>query len=261
MNLDNAIFAAGVLTEAILIGLLFYRHVWRTLPMFCCYCVWGLLVDVTGFLIMQFQPSIYFHVYFAIIAIDSIFMFGVLVELIWSVLRPVRVSLPRSALILIGVLILVAGAAIWPFAATGLQHVNKEGLLYTRLQQTVSILRILFFLLLAGGSQLFSIGWRDRELQVATGLGIYSIVSLAVSALQAHQTSAARYQSFSRLATAGYLGCMVYWVVSFIQHEAARREFTPQMQRFLLAVAGAARSARVSLEDSRGSKSHKPDDR
>ena len=44
----------------------------------------------------------------------------------------------------------------------------------SQLQHTVSILRILFFLVLAGGSQLLSIGWRDRELQVATGLGFYS---------------------------------------------------------------------------------------
>jgi hypothetical protein len=254
MNLDNATFAAGVLTETILIGLLFYRRVWRVLPTFCCYCVWGLLVDLGGFLVMQFRPSIYSHVYISIISVDSIFIFCVLVELIWSVLRPVRISLPRSSLILIGLLILVAGAAIWPFSATGLQHLNRESLFYTRLQQTVSILRILFFLLLAGGSQLFSIGWRDRELQVASGLGIYSIISLAVAALQAHQATPAQYQNLARIATAGFLCCMIYWVVSFAQQEAERREFTPQMQRFLLAVAGTARSARVSLEDSRQSK-------
>ena len=77
---------------------------------------------------------------------------------------------------IVGILILVAGVAIWPFAALpGLAHAtSKEGLLITQLQQTSTILRILFFLLLAGGSQLLSIGWRDHELQVATVLGLYS---------------------------------------------------------------------------------------
>ena len=46
-----------------------------------------------------------------------------------------------------------------------------------------------------------------------------------------------------------------------LMEEAERREFTPQMQKFLLAVAGAARSARVGFDDSQGGKPRNPNDR
>ncbi len=261
MNIDNAIWFVATLTEVAVIGLLFYRRVWRTLPVFCAYCVWDVLSNLAAYLIDQYYPASYFHALFAETIVDSALLFCVLVELAWSVLRPVRASLPRSAFVLVGVLILVAGAAIWPFAALpGLVHAtSKAGLLFTQLQQTASILRILFFLLLAGGSQLLSIGWRDRELQVATGLGLYSMVSLTVAVLQTHQTTISQYQYLYRFESASYVFCLGYWVFSFAQKEAERREFTPQMRSFLLAAAGAARTTRVGMTDSRSNNPPKQD--
>jgi hypothetical protein len=49
--------------------------------------------------------------------------------------------------------------------------------------------------------------------------------------------------------------------VSFAQKEAERREFTPQMRSFLLAAAGAARTTRVAMTDSRDDKPPKQDNR
>jgi hypothetical protein len=253
----NVIWLAFCLTEFLLIVLLFCRRIWRTLPIFCAYCIWDLTDNLTLEAFARFAPNVEFHAVFAATVLDSVFVFCVLVELAWSVLRPLRASLSRSSLVLVAVLILVAGAAIWPFAALpGLSHATtREGLFYFQMQQTSAILRILFFLILAGGSQLLSIGWRDRELQVATGLGLYSIVTLSVAVVQTHQTTMAHYYDLAIATTVGNLGCLLYWAFSFAQQEAARREFTPQMQRFLLAVAGAARTSRVGLETSRSNKS------
>ncbi|MGA9060199.1 MAG: hypothetical protein WB341_00905 [Terracidiphilus sp.] len=258
VSLDNAMWLAGILIEAAVIGLLFYRRIWQTLPVFCSYCVWDVLSNVGVYIVGRHYPM-YFQVYAAQVIIDSALLFCVLVELAWSVLRPLRPSLARRSLIIVGALILLAGAIIWPFAAfPGLVHVaSKQFLLLARLQQTVATLRILFFLLLAGGSQLLSIGWRDRELQVATGLGFYSIVSVTASLLQARGTSAAQFQHLNRFVVASFLCSLVYWLVSFAQKEAERREFTPQMQNFLLAVAGAAHSTRVALTESRAGKAPK----
>lgn len=259
MDIDSALWYACCLAQVTVIGLLFYRSVWRALPVFCAYCVWDVVSNISVNLIGWHYVSGYLRVYFADTILDSAFLFCVLVELAWSVLRPLRASLPRSALALVGVLILVAGAAIWPFAAlAGLTSgASKEWLHLIQLQHTVSILRILFFLLLAGGSQLLSIGWRDRELQVVTGLGVYSIVSLTVAALQTHLTTGSQYLSLNRIAIAGYLCSLAYWIFSFSQKEAERREFTPQMRSFLLAAAGATRSTRVAMTESRKEKSER----
>jgi hypothetical protein len=249
--------------ELAVIGMLIYRRVWRTLPIFFSYCVWDLTSNLAIYFVSLYDPGVVYHAYFAQTALDSALLLCVLVEMAWSVLRPLRASLPRSALVVVGILILVAGVAIWPFAALpGLAHAtSKEGLLITQLQQTSSILRVLFFLLLAGGSQLLSIGWRDRELQVATGLGLYSIVSLTVAVLETHQTTASQYQHLARFESASYVFCLTYWAVSFAQKEAERKEFTPQMRSFLLAAAGAARSTRVAMTESRTDKPPKQDNR
>jgi hypothetical protein len=150
------------------------------------------------------------------------------------------------------------GLAIWPF--TTLPHIAQLPLaqrLVVHLQQTVAIFRILFFLILAASSQVLSIGWRDRELQVATGLGLYSLVSLGVTILQTYSPMGDRYRHLYEVAILGFLGSLLYWVFSFAQKQTQRREFTPQMQSFLLSVAGVARANRSMLTESSVSRESK----
>jgi len=251
MSLDNAIWFAGAVIEAAVLGLLLYRRVWRVLPVFCVYSAWDLLTSAGAYAVLRFFPARYFTAYFAQTAVDSALEFAVLIELAWSVLRPLRASLPRGSLAAVGGLVAALGGAVWPFAVIpGFGNLPPEWHLLMHLQQTASILRVLLFLVLAGCSQLLSIGWRDREFQVATGLGFYSLVSLAVAMLHTHETMGPLYRHLQQVEVASYLGSLFYWVVSFAQKEAERREFSPKMRRALLAVSGAARTTRVALADS-----------
>lgn len=251
MSLDNALWFAYIAAETALLGLLCYKRFWRTFPMFFTYCAWDLCSNITAYVISRFFPHSYLTAYFTESIIDALLQFGVLVELTWAVLRPLRASLSRFALVPIGVLVLVAGAVIWPFAALpGIGHLPREYHLLMQLQQTVTILRVCFFLALAGCSQWLSIGWRDRELQVVTGLGFYSIVSLGVAMLNTHQTTGIQYRHLNEIVVGSYLLSLLYWLFSFAHQEVARREFTPQMERLLLAVAGAARTTRITLTES-----------
>ena len=262
MSLNNLIWFATFAAEAVVVALLIFRCVWRTLPVFSVYCTWLLLVDATAFVVLRFFPARYFLFYLTTSVVYSILEFGVLVELAWSVLRPFRASLPRGSLVIVIGLILALGAAIWPFAVIpGFNNWPPQWHLLMRLEQTTAILRILFFLALAGGSQLLSIGWRNRELQVAAGLGFYSLVSLAVAMVQTHLTLGSQYTHLNQVEVASYIGSLLYWVVSFSQKEAARREFTPQMQSLLLAVAGSARSTRIALAESAAAKKREQDER
>src|ERR1039458_5083722 len=115
MSVDYAIWLAGTLTEVAVIGLLFYRRVWRSLPVFCAYCIWDVLSNLALYLIDKYLGAPYFEALFLATIIDFVLLFCVLVEVAWSVLRPLRASLPRSAFVLVGVLILIAAVAIWPF--------------------------------------------------------------------------------------------------------------------------------------------------
>ena len=262
MSLDNAFWIAGLVTETAVLGLLLYRRVWRTLPVFCVYIAWDMFSNVGAYAVFRFFPTSYLTAYLTGTVVDSALEFGVLVELAWSVLRPFRASLPRGALVAIAVLVVALGAAIWPFAVIpGFNNWPPEWHLLIRLQQTASILRVLFFLALAGCSQLLSIGWRDRELQVATGLGFYSMVSLAVAMLHTHLAMGAQYTHLNQVVVASYLCSLLYWVFSFATKEAERRELSPQMQSLLLSVAGTARTARIALADSLATRKRKQGER
>jgi hypothetical protein len=232
------------------VGFIFARRIYRTLPVFTAYLVWGLVGDAVQQTVAHYYPSQNYTVFLVGLIADSLFQFGVLVELSWSVLRPIRGSLPRWSWIAVATLFALAAAVVWPFASgPGVNAFSLVGRLNIHVQITFSVLRILLFLGLAGGSQLLSISLRDRELQVATGLGFYSMVSLAVWIRHTSQIAGTEYHRFDQLVAASYICSLGYWVFSFAQKEAERREFTPQMQNFLLAVAGTARTTRMSLDN------------
>ena len=255
MNLDNALLTCNVLLEAALIGLLIYRRAWRSIPIFFSFCICETISNVGGFLVFHYFRTSYPLYYLIDAAIDSALEFGVLVELTWSVLRPIRASLPKQTPLVISLIVLLLGAAIWPFAGLqSLAALPPAIRTIVHLQQTTAVLRVLFFVALAGCSQLLSIGWRDRELQVATGLGFYSLASLAMAMIHTHQSTWAQYRHLNQFLVGSYTCSLVYWVFCFAQKEAERREFTPQMQNLLLAVAGVARAERAALTSSRQNK-------
>jgi len=250
---DSILAISGIAAETVVLLLLVFRRVYRTLPVFTLYLAWSLLSDLGQSAAVNLYPSGALTIYLVSLAIDSLFQFGVLVELSRSVLRPVTKLLPRWTSLAVAGLIILICAAIWPFTQSSMSiftKFNSQERLLVHLQQTISILRILFFLALAGCSQLLSIGWRDRELQIATGLGFYSMSSIAVSVLHTRVALYPQYHHMDQIVAASYVFSLLYWVFCFAQQEAERREFTPQMQSFLLAVAGTARTTRLALADS-----------
>jgi hypothetical protein len=183
-------------------------------------------------------------------------MFCVLVELSMAVLSPLRSALPRWTVFAVATLLAAAFALIWPFAKPpGFGSLQPLSQVQVHLETTTAVLRILFFLAIAGCSQWLSLGWRDRELQIGTGLGFYSFVTLSITLL--HMNLGTRthdvlstYHMLDQVVVGGYILSLLYWVVSFAQKVPERREFTPQMEGFLLALAGSARNTRVSLSHS-----------
>ena len=257
MGWELAILISGMGAEVVLIYLLARGRVFQTLPAFFLYLCWSLFSD--GFLYyvrVSFSPQIFFNFYIAQLIIDSIMIFALLVEVAWSVLRPIRSALPKHSWIGIALLVAVGAAILWPIAGLTAPVLSVGSRNLFLLQQTTAILRAVFFLALAAFSQVLSIGWRDRELQIATGLGFFSIISLAVTIIHTHQAIGPPdgqwgilYHWLDRVVSISYLGALVYWCVAFATRTVERREFTPQMKSMLLAVAGAARTARVDMED------------
>jgi len=237
-----------MVVEAAVVGLVLYRRVWRTLPVFLVYCIWALVSDGVACGVSLSKGGYTLEFYFADTAIDAVLQFAVFIELAWSVLRPLRSRLSRRGIWVIAAMILVACGVIWPFAdIAGLSSPTRGWHLMIQMQQTVSILRILFFIVLAGCSQLLGLGWRDRELQVATGFGFYSLVSIAVAMVNARMTTASEFRDLYRLVAASFMISLSYWVFCFAWPDVERREFSPQMEHILLSMAKTAKVAREEL--------------
>ena len=256
MAFDLQLALAGICCELAVLVFLVRNKVWRTLPIFSAWMVWTVFSDAATLYLEHHSTEATFAKYFlGEVSIDSTFQFCVLVELAWSVLRPVRASLPKATPVVIAFLLLVAGVVIWPLATkTVPPGVTGYYLTTYRIQGTFAILRVVCFLLMASFSQILSIGWRDRELQVATGLGFYSVIGLVVAVMHSHQADfGEQYVSFSSthwldfFASAGYFCSLLYWVYAFSTAEQERREFSPQMQQLLLQLGGGARAGRLSL--------------
>lgn len=230
------------------VALLTSKREYRNLPVFYTYILWALIVDCAMMVLQANFPRLYRESYMAEVCLDSLLQYGILIELTWSVLRPFRSSLPRGTVAAISLAIALMAAVTWPFATIqGFSGLPAQWHFLVRIEQTFAILRVLFFIALAAGSQALSIGWRDRELQVASGLGIYSIASLFGSILHTRQSFGAQYVAVERFIALSYLLSLVYWIASFARESAPRRDFTPQMQGLLVAIAGVARSDRAGL--------------
>ncbi len=229
MSIDSALWLAGTAGETAVIVLLFYRRIWRKFPLFLAYSFWTLLAGAVGYALFYrygLSPA-YTTAYVVDMVGDSALLLGVLIELGWSVLRPLRPSLSRRTPVIIGAfIILVLGVAVWPFSGiTTVQGTPANIALLMHLEQTFYVLRVLVFLALAGFSQLLSIGWRDRELQIATGLGFTALVGLVVAVLHSYLAMRGLYHQLSEIVIASYIGSLVYWILSFSQKEEERRDF------------------------------------
>ncbi len=258
--LDSLLAGCGVAAETILVVLLAKKRVYRALPAFFGYVCWSLLSDTGFFLIQSRGLAAPFGLYEAQMVIDAAMIFALLVELFWSVLRPIRNSLPRQSWIAIALLIAVVGLLLWPVAGFTLPgHLTPQGMYFFRLQQTFAILRVVVFLAMAGFSQMLAIGWHHRELQIATGLGFYSIVSLSIAIVHTHQAVGVEYHRLDEIGAFSYLGALLYWVLAFATKEAERQNFSPQMESFLLLVGSTARISRGVLTGLMVTKSRRKD--
>ena len=255
VSLETALQFAGFFAEAVIIGLLLFRHIPKKIPIFFLYIVWSFVSDVGFFVLSHRYPDSALRIYLDDTILDSIVMFCVLIEVSMSVLKPVRTLLPRWVMLAIAILVGLCSFAVWHFIRfQGWEVLDRNWQILTHLEITSSAMRILFFLILASLGQLLSLGWRDRELQIATGFGIYALGSLSVSLLHVNQglgtaDLSQKYHMVDAFGAAAYFCTLCYWAVCFAQDVPERRQFTPQMENFLLAVAGNVRATRMAMTD------------
>jgi hypothetical protein len=229
--------------EISLLAVLLVRRQYRVFPVFTASVTFNFLNNAGVGLLFALSPDIARMVPYTLLPVEYLLDLAVLLEIAWNVLRPVHSSLPRGS---IRALAVAVGLAL----AGGLllaHHFGDSG----KIQQikapfdlAVGMLRMLIFAAVAGFAQLLGIGWRNKVLQLATGLSFYSAADLIVSLLVHYYGDASGLEAVRVAATTLEFGFFV-WV--FTTKDVARREFSPQMEQFLITLAGRAKYARTAL--------------
>jgi hypothetical protein len=267
MNLsavDEVFWFATFATEVVLITLLFRRREFRTFPFFLSSILLAALFDPPSFWIsLHGSPQDYQRAYIINSVLGYALQLGVLVEIAHRVLQPAQRTMPRFLRnILLSVLVVAfVGTVVWILSQNGRSEIfalTTEKLL--QVSFVFSYLRLLVFALIAGFSQMLGITWRNHVIRLAAGLAFYSAVAvvaqITISHLSHsnHEAYLENYRLLDRLQIVSYLMALAFWVWSFVQKDAPRREFTPQMERFLVTISETARRSRIGLARSPGHK-------
>jgi hypothetical protein len=195
-------------------------------------------------LLSSSQQSLIHRATFFVLLLTYILQLGVLLEIGWNVIRPIHVSLPQGVFKAFAVIMVltVAGAAIvaWHFDSSN-GRINE---LKNPLDLTFCVLCMLVFALTASFAQVLGIGWKSKVLQLATALSFYSLVDLAISIAE---RISGRYSSLEPIHVVAYVIELGFLVYAFTTKDVERREFSPQMEQFLVTLAGRAKLARTAL--------------
>jgi len=255
MTIDSFFWIAGSALEAFFIALLLRRRAILRFPFLSLFIIWDLIQNIALYFLSQ-TGAHYTEFYLFFSAIGYCFEFCVLIELMRAVLKPLPTFVRKrlSLFVILGYLVL--GAIVWTFFTkrpvsqnSCFQAVSFSLWISLQVQRMTSYLRLVTFLSLALCSQMLSLSWRNRELQIATGLGFYSFFSIAVEMVRSHLPQNQLYIDLNRVLIASYLGSLCYWIYCFSAKEEERRAFTPEMERALQRLAGEASSWRTKVTE------------
>jgi hypothetical protein len=234
----------GLVAEIALLVILLARRQYVSYPVFTFYIAFNVLTDIGLEAVMAVSPHVGQSVGFLLLPLQYMIDLGVLFEVAWHVLRPVQPSLPPGTIrVFVGlVVIAMLGGTLlaWEFRHGG----NQISDIKRPLDLTVGFLRMLIFAVTAGFAQVLGIGWKNKELQLASALSFYSAVDLIVSLAARNSTGFDAYEPIRGLAYVLELGFLIY---AFTTKDVGRREFSPQMEQFLVTLAARARVARTAL--------------
>jgi hypothetical protein len=240
------VFLLGFLAEFALLGVLLVRRHYRTFPVFTAYIAFNICSDLL-IAILSAGPNHGIAGQAGVLLLPPQYLLelAVLLEIAWHLVKPVQSSLPAKAIRVFGYLTLIAlaiGALLaWQVTPNTTYAFQK---LRFRLDLTTGVLRMILFMLTAGFAQMLGIGWKDKVLQLATGLSFYSAVDLIGSLIQSEHGHSLMAD---HLRVCGYLIELGFFLRAFTTKDVERREFSPQMQAFLVTISGRARESRTAI--------------
>jgi hypothetical protein len=251
---DSVLWAMTLAAEAILTAVILKKKMGGSYPVLLTYLIVNLIEDPLAWVVFKGFKDFYFRFYFTVTVLDYLLQFLLIVEIGRNVFARSKRSLPFRlwTVVTAGVVACTVIAAYFSpkFQADGL---NASTEWFATITLALAILKVLLFAALAGFAQLLGIGWKNRVLQVASGLALYGAASLLIQ-LAIHHVGQGGQKSYedhfrrlTQIQSGAYVCTLMYWTWAFSRNDAPRKDFTPQMQEVLVTIAQSAKRTRLSV--------------
>ncbi len=211
-SIDMTMWLFAILLEGAVLGVVIWRRVYLTLPVFSSFLAWCLLSDA-GMAAMKMIPNAYLPATIVNITVDALFQLAILNELGKTVVRHNRVD-PPSRVVLVLLAALAAALTLmlnrwripdgWPLL----------DIIYMVLLQFLAAVRLSVLLTLVWWSSLLKLEWQTRELRIFTGLGLYILVTFLVVILHTHNMTGMNYHWLDQIIVASYLLALCLWMLA-----------------------------------------------
>jgi len=211
--------------QAVLAVVMVRRRLWREFPVFFVYTVFEAVMCGVLFA-LDHSPSVspqqYWHVDWVVLAISIALRFGIIHEIAARFFGPYPGLKELSRLLMLWgsvvLAVMAVGVAAYapgdtsPPILAGVHVVDRAvGLVQSGL--------LVFVFLFAS---YFGLSWKSHVYGIAVGLGVFSSVDLATSALRVAIGPGDRSFVFSLITMATYHACVLLWLVYLLAPEPVR---------------------------------------
>ena len=215
-------WAAALLLQATLSGVLIAKRMWRRFPIFLAYCVSSLILNGALFLIYvsHWRRPLYFKAYWLTEAIGWLMGLAVVYEIFKHLFRPypalrkLATHIFQSAVILLVLL----GCIVAYAQHLGESNHVQAGLMVVDQASRILEVGLLAFLFLFASA--FGLHWRQYVFGIASGLGLFAAVEL-VGITMRLQFGITASPIFNVVRTISYNSSLIIWMSYILSPELA----------------------------------------
>lgn len=235
--LDNVLWATSFLANVVLFLVLMTRGGRRPFPIFTALFAFEALNTATLYLIFRFcSHHAYSQAYWTMAVLDFAFQVALIYEIARTVLRPTGTWVQdarKSFLLWSGLAIVIAVFAagiITPPEGSVMSKLEVRGTLFT------SLMTCELFLAMIMAANRLGLQWQSHVMAIGQGLTAWALIALIGDLAHTIYGWNRNFITLDHIRMIAYLAAVTYWVVTFWRPEIARKPFSSEMERYLIAL-------------------------
>jgi hypothetical protein len=217
--------------QAMLAGVMLWRKLYRTFPVFFSYVVFQIVVFALTFPLRGARfYTVFFYVYWATTAISVILGFRVIHEVFLDVFRPYHTLRDLGSVLFkwAGLVMLLVAGVVAASTASATEDPVPTGIM--TLQRSVRVVQCGLVLFLLVFSRYLGTNWRQKSFGVALGFGAFAGIELSLVALNATADHVFNQVLSSFINMSAYNLTILIWTAYMLVKSPAREPATHMLR-------------------------------